>query len=58
MNPERRMRQLEEQQLRRLFILDLDENLEDGGYLVLFLLLGTGLTLVGSLGWLIWWLMG
>ena len=58
MNPERRMRQLEDEQMRRLFILDLDENLEDGGYLVLFLLLGTGLTLVGSLGWLIWWLMG
>ncbi|KKN01561.1 hypothetical protein LCGC14_1126340 [marine sediment metagenome] len=58
MNPERRMRQLEEQQERRIHHRQVNEDIEGSVWMVGLLLLGTGLTLLVAIVYVLWRLVG
>ena len=55
---ERRMRQLEEQQTRRIHHRELNREIEGSVWMVGLLLLGTGLTLLGAIIYVLWRLVG
>ncbi len=58
MKPERRMRQLEEQQTRRIHHRQVNKKIEGSAWMVGLLVLGIGLTLLVAIVNVLWLLVG